>query len=757
YVNNSLSVGDRVYLGASDGLPAGFYTLLPARYALLPGGFLVTPKSGTPAGSLSLPGGVNIVSGYRSNGLDTTQSAPSVYSRFEVISQDVVRQRAQYDDFSANRFIRDTALAGNAQPQLLPIDAGHLTFQGTETLRLNGSVLGQAPFGGRGAFIDVSSPSDIIIAGADTNLSQKQTKDAIVLNAAKLSAWDAESLLIGGIRQDGEEGTTVSVDTGNLTVDNAGSLLTGPEIILVADKTLTLAPHAEISQSGYLTGHAETLLLDGDGAMLRVSSDRDAAYARTNVTGAHDVNMKIGAGARISALSLTLDSSYGTDLSPRATLRGHSINLASGQISIALSDPGEVLPTDGLVLAGRALRSLRGADALSLLSYTSIDIYGSGELGTTELEDLGLHAGEIRGFNNTQGVTITASHVTLDNSANGKGPGSIAAATGGLKVHAKTLELGAHRLNVDQFSEVGIRASGGVLLGAKGKFFVDSDLDITTSSLFAIGGAIEAIRAAGDLRIAASSGKPDPGLSSGLGASLTLQGASVTANADLLLPSGQLTLHATTGNVNVNGRLDVGGTAQQFNDLVKYTSGGSIDLLADQGDVNLGKGGSLFLSAQKDGGNAGSLNIAATGVSSSVNLDGELFGQGGKGGRGGSFSLDVGTLPELNKLSSVLADASFTESQSFRVRHGDVVVSGTTNVRAFSLSADEGSITVTGTIDASGETGGKISLLAHGDVVLADGSVLDASGKDFSNAGKGGAVSLEAGSETNGIAGPGWV
>ncbi len=43
---SSLSIGDRIYLGASNGLAAGTYTLLPARYALLPGAFLVTPQEG---------------------------------------------------------------------------------------------------------------------------------------------------------------------------------------------------------------------------------------------------------------------------------------------------------------------------------------------------------------------------------------------------------------------------------------------------------------------------------------------------------------------------------------------------------------------------------------------------------------------------------------------------------------------------------------------------------------------------------------
>ena len=38
--------GDSVYLSGGNGLPAGTYAILPARYALLDGAWLVTPASG---------------------------------------------------------------------------------------------------------------------------------------------------------------------------------------------------------------------------------------------------------------------------------------------------------------------------------------------------------------------------------------------------------------------------------------------------------------------------------------------------------------------------------------------------------------------------------------------------------------------------------------------------------------------------------------------------------------------------------------
>ncbi len=84
YVNNGLAVGDRIFLDATPGLRAGVYTLLPARYALLPGAFLVTPQSGNPIGLFSMPDGSSLVNGYRFNDLNASRTPAAIFSRFEV-------------------------------------------------------------------------------------------------------------------------------------------------------------------------------------------------------------------------------------------------------------------------------------------------------------------------------------------------------------------------------------------------------------------------------------------------------------------------------------------------------------------------------------------------------------------------------------------------------------------------------------------------------------------------------------------------
>jgi len=186
--------------------------------------------------------------------------------------------------------------------------------------------------------------------------------------------------------------------------------------------------------------------------------------------------------------------------------------------------------------------------------------------------------------------------------------------------------------------------------------------------------------------------------------------------------------------------------------VIKYTSGGSITLISDQGDVNVASNATLSVNAQAAAGDAGSMSVSAP--TGDFILNGTLNGQAGAGGKGGTFSLDVSQLAALGPLNAVLNTAGFFESRSFRVRTGDVLVDSLATSHIFNLSADQGSVTVTGTIDSSGATGGAINLVAHGSLTLASDSLLTVAAQDFNSAGKGGRVTLEAGAETNGVIDP---
>src|SRR4029077_3016975 len=117
------------------------------------------------------------------------------------------------------------------------------------------------------------------------------------------------------------------------------------------------------------------------------------------------------------------------------------------------------------------------------------------------------------------------------------------------------------------------------------------------------------------------------------------------------------------------------------------------------------------------------------------------------GAGGGTFILDIRSLPTLAALDAMLNASGFTYARSIRVRTGGVLVDGLAQSHIFNLSADQGSIDVTGTIDASGVHGGVINLEAFGSLTLESGSLLTVAAEEFNHAGKGGAITLEAGAE----------
>lgn len=764
YVNANLKAGDRIYLKGSTILAAGTYTLLPARYALLPGALLVTPSSDSPVDPYLEPSGAVLTSGYRFNNLNPNATSV-IYQSFEVAPQSVVKARSEYTDYSAAIFIPAAQQSLSLPVSRTTLDAGYALLRAQQTMQLAGNIFASGSQTGRGGRVDVSSPLDIVLAAPGAPAQPGK----LVLNSTLLSGWNAESLLIGGIRTFGTTSTTVTVRTNQLTVDNAGALLTGKEIILVANETITLAAGASITQSGNQAS-ADSLVLNGNGALVRVSGVTSAQTSRTGVTTSSIPQLNVGAGVLISGSSITLDSSNGTSLDPATILSGQAINLSSGRVSVLLTNPGTLQANPGLVLGGTALASLQNTASLSLLSYSSLDLYGTGTLSNAG--SLALHAGEIRGFNNSGGtVTLTAQSILLDNSGNGT-VGAAGGLSGTLNVTAQAITIGQNALAVNRFANLNLNASAGILMQGSGSLLAQGNLNAVTPFFAATSNAQQKLTAGGVLTMTRPTGPQQTPTTLGLGAKVAFQASSIVADTDILLPSGLLTLQALTGSLNVTGRLDVGGVAQSFYDVVRYTDAGQISLIASSGNINLQTGSVLNLAAASGGGDAGLVSFSAAGV---LDLQGTLLGDAGTDGVAGSVFVDVGSLGSFSTLNNKLNAGGFANEQNIRVRSGSLTIDGTVNAHHFFLSLDQGSITVNGTINATGQnaalldasgnvtgttpvsTSGAISLIASGNVTLNSGAVLTVAALDFDNAGKGGSVSLESGAQINGTVGTGRV
>lgn len=760
YVNSTLKPGDQITLGGSKALPAGTYTLLPARYALLPGAVLITPTSGAPVGTRNLDDGSSIVSGYRSNSLDPDRAGPTSMQRFEVATASVFRQRAEYADFRANTFLSRAAQTRGFEAPRLPIDSGYLAFNATAAMTVAGRVLSEAPQGGRGALVDIASPADILITADGSGGGP----GVLTLSSSLINSFAAESLLVGGRRTFSEGTQSVAVSTDNITIDNAGAPLRGSDLIFVADENLTLADGASVIGVGNAAAEGITLgnttVGSGDGTLLRVSGSRNAPVDRLGVGSSTIPTLTIGAGALIQGGSATLDSTYATSLDPTARIVAPTLALNSGQISIRLTNAGALNPTDGLVLDSTSLDTILDTTTqLSLLSYSSLDLYGSGSTGGDTLASLALSASAIRGFNQGGGTfEIAAQNLRLENRTDRSLAALPAAALDGtLLFTSEQITLGDHDLRIERFDTTELAASSRLLVDGEGSFSAAGHLNVLSPLATGASAARHRIAAGGNLGFSRPTGAT-AGASGGLGALVELSGESVVIDSDLVFNSGEISITSRSGDLVVGNlataSIDVSGVSRTYLDVTRHTSGGTVNLASTGADVSVRTRGTIDVSAPAAGGNAGFLNISAP--TGSFSLAGNIIGNGGIGGRSGSFSLDAATIAgnDLANTDAELNAGFFNESRAYRIRTGNIGIGGTAIASDYRVFADLGSITVTGTIDASGPTGGNIDLQAHRSLTLAATSVLDASGDRFSAAGKGGSVSLGAGATRDGVINP---
>jgi len=749
YVHEDLGAGDRVYLTGAAGLSSGYYTLLPARYALMPGAFMVTPFADQPGANTTMADGSSVVAGYRVNGLAGRSTGSRVHGLWEVVPSDVLSTRAQYNMLRANEFLparaKSLGLAGVAR---LPRDSGYLRVQGNDFLRLDGAVSARPTGPGRGAWADVSTSKDMEIRAADGATSLA----AAVLSAPRLSSYGIESLLLGGRRT----ASGLEINTQRVILNNDDASLQGPDVTLAASKGVDLVSGSSLKAAGSVSGTTKNLQVYGDGAAVRVVSSTEIGLSRLSPnSGSSEASLSIGGGAQINGGSITLDSSDGFLLDPSARIGGSSLAFGAGQVAVQLSGPtllvGQLDPSvTQLALSAQQLSAIPDGGRLSLRSYGGvIDLYGSGSLGSPSLSQLSLETAVLRGFDQGPGVVeLAASRVNFSNPNKGVASLPSGPSEGSFKVKATTIESTGGDVAILRYATGLMDADRGISFSGNGSLSFGGSLTAVTPALVATKGASQKLSSAGYLVIADAS--TVAGSTSGLGASLQLEGASVTVDSDVFLPSGQISLSATGpgGEVRVGGRLDVSGVALEFFDAPRFSDGGRIRLAASDGNVSLMPGSVLAASSPLGGGAAGSIDISSP---RGIFTDGGTLL--GSGGSGGNFSLDAVGVPRLTELGSALNDGGFFGSRAFRVRAGDVTVSGMTRAHAYRLALDSGSITVDGVIDASGVTGGSIDLLSSGSIDLDSGALLDVSAISFDNAGQGGSVSLEAGSAIGGAAG----
>lgn len=259
--------GTQITIAGGNGIPAGTYTLYPGHYATLPGALRVVDYGSNLgvnyASGTTLTNGTVLVTGYY-----TQSTQPGTRSSgtelFAVQTGAVWGQYSKYILTSGNSYFESKGQqsGSTAAPPPLPIDAGRLAVVAQAQLVLQGTILAQSGVDasgnvGRGGELDVAGNQIAVVNGAASAPS-----GYVGVDVNQLDKLNLESILIGGLRVDQGNGTTLITPTAtSVVVDTGDVAITAPEILLVAGATTqsqTIAQNVTIGGTQYTTSFQVT-------------------------------------------------------------------------------------------------------------------------------------------------------------------------------------------------------------------------------------------------------------------------------------------------------------------------------------------------------------------------------------------------------------------------------------------------------------------------------------------------------------------
>jgi hypothetical protein len=795
-----LRVGQTLTIGAGSGMPAGTYTLMPARYALLPGAYAVQAVAGyadmVPGTAINEAAGTRIVAGQL--GVGAGLSSTARWSGYRVLNGTQFRKLAEFREYRGSELVQAAAaVAGQVAPRTA-LDAAALSVSAS-TLRLGtanivatpgSSTASGATVTGRGAQLAISVPH--IIVSDQPEVAASAPSDTLVLNAGALSALQAETLVLGAAasRTLGSTGAnTLALDVGAQSVSLGGTqALSAGELLLVARDDVSVKTGAELQADESQAKSTTTAITSqGDGAAVLLSNAATLpTWARSGATGARG-DLNIAQSAVLRGRSVLLDASHAQNYAPSAAFNARNIGLSAFSVNL-----GEVTADAvGLSLSNALLAQLADADSLAISSGSAFNLYGNAQVGGAKLGALALDgAGFVAQGSTTAAVAnITAGDITVRNSAGVAVPASTGSTTSAaLNITALgatvatpaatgNVTLAGGALAVRGFAATTVTATGAalsspatpagqgqILLAGTGSLVVDGALTldaarISAGRLAGQAAADQSVSSTGVLRTQASSATIAP-VPNELGAKLSFSGERIEHAGRIELPSGELTMAATgtasTDHVTLaaGSRTSVAGSTQTFGDQTADASAGTLTLSSAAGSVRALQGSTLDIAGAGGNGDAGTLRVSAT--QGTLQLDGTLRAQAGSAALGATVAVDVGRLPDLGTVARPLMAATggvAAQSVDVRVRQGDVslAVADTLAAHTITVSADgganasrarDGAVNILGTLDASGERAGRVAVSARDAINLGASSHINARS---SGAGEeGGSVLLSA-------------
>lgn len=765
-----LSVGAQVRITSANGaLPPGTYTLLPARYGILPGAVLVSARtlaSDQPlATGLTRPDGSVLVSGVETavgtdiNGGNRRNLALLLEPAATAAAQSRV-DRVSINDFLSTQ--EGTRPATGGRVSLLSTQA----FDWTASYQLKGGEL------------DLSMGRSLVVGLAGTT---RLEEGEVLVSAEALSRTEADSILLGGQREEVKGETVVTAKAEHIRFD--GDVSTG-ELIAVAQRGIDVAQGVSLTVDE--DKHADTdvqrvVRVQGDGATLAVSHNKGLDVQRdlasvapgTPLAGQLSIASSPAAPSALKAAHVVMDAAGALSVNPDTAIQARAMSVAAGQIAI-----GDTTADSALVLAGGLLESVNAAERVQLRSYGAMQFAANASLGSVKTAQLTLDAPALVGQGGD--ITVRAGEVVLRNTTGRAAPTDLTGAgrlrieanpalsdvrTGGLIVGVGPVRLAAE--------SVTLASQGDLVFDGRGKqtntLSSQGDLTLSAARVTALSGGAHQARADGVLRVEKAAGSRTLGETAGLGATLALSGTRVEQQGRVEVASGKLEIEGRgatdSARTVVLGEGSVtraaGTVVQAGRTWAASSAGGEVRIRAASGDIEVlgqidvsaggvpvydGTGkvvGWKTASASDSAKAAGTIELSAPtesgrvvfgaeasllGRASTDTLSGQLVVDAGRVAEAAQASAAAGVRGTLDRLAELSNEGGLHGAVTVRLR-GTEDQSLHTAMKAVRtrISVDQRSLTLgrDALIDARAPQGGMVQLAARG-LTLEDGARIEA-------------------------------
>lgn len=775
-----LGVGQTVYLSGVPGLPAGTYTLLPARYALVPGAYVVQAQAQTgptPIGKITpQQDGTTLTSGYFA---DSTGARDANWSTFRVMDGAVFRPAtgtiskapSQYILTSANTYFNNP-LKTEGLVTSAPDDVGKLSLKANQ-LALNANVTANTVGNGDGLQVDISSNKIRVV-----NAQDNSNDGSLQLTVNSLNNLNAESVLLGGTRTlvDGVQNVTTVAESVTIENDNT-QVLRNTEFIATANKQVVVNENAVIDTGVASTKPGEKVLqTNGEGASLALSSKNNITYSRLGGSAnATQGELIIENGSTLKAgNSAVVDATQNVNLDGRLALsNGGKVTLGANRILIG-DAPQNVA---GLGVNADSFAAFGQLKSLTLNSYSNIDTFGAVNIGNSGL-DLTLNAAGIVGHlgasevgspaNNAASV-ITANTLTIKNNQDAVLIAAADSSGRALNINANTVRfegekapvttngalLATDQTHVQGYSQLNINA-GEVRTAATGQTNLNvAEVNVDAGRITSETGGKFTVKATDTLNTTQNN-TATLTANKQFGGQLTIEANNLNVASKIESLSGQVNLKSNNNLVLADGaNVSANSQSIQYYTTTQHLDAGKVSLNSATGNVNVNAGANVTVTSTGDA-KAGTVSVNAT--QGTLNLEGGLNGSATGTGLGGNLAVDVGSIANLSATNQQAA--GFSESRHYRVRTGDVSITGTGNqalsARDISVAADAGKINVSGDIIATAPKNSKVGLYANQDLTLASTANIQANSTKAGEEGgkvelftQQGALNLQNGSTIN--------